>query len=102
MVKKVSLSIQEVQYVAKLARLNLSSSEAKKIGAQLSETIAYVNQLREVNTSRTTPTSNVTGLENITRDDTAKPSLEQNVALSQAKHTHNGFFKVKAVLNKDG
>lgn len=102
MVKKISLSIQEVQHVADLAKLTLSPGEAKKLGTQLSETIDYVNQLRKVNTTQVEPTSNVTGLENISREDTAKPSLAQDVALSQAKYVHNGFFKVKAVLNKDG
>ncbi len=88
----------DVSHIAKLANLPLSSTEKTKFKKQLEETLEYVEGLNEVETKNIEPTSQVTGLENITREDTAKPSLSQNEALSNARSKHNGFFKVKAIF----
>lgn len=90
----------DVNHIAKLANLPLSSEESKKFEKQLEETIKYVDELNNVNTTKIEPTSQVTGLENITREDTAKPSLPQNEALANAKSTHNGLFKVNAIFKE--
>lgn len=87
-----------VPHVAKLANLSLSDEEIKKFDKQLEETLAYVENLKEIDTSKVTATSQVTGLENLTREDIAKPSLTQKQALSNAKKTHNGSFEVDAIL----
>ena len=89
----------DVSHVSKLANLPLTEAEKKKFEKQLSETLDYVKQLKEVDTKGIEPTSQVTGLENVTREDEVKPSLSQEQALSGAKSTHNGFFKVKAILD---
>lgn len=91
----------DVSHVAKLANLPLSDKEKKKFEKQLSETLDYVNQLSEIDTKNVEPTSQVTGLENITRDDIVTPSLPQEEVLKNAKSKHNGFFKVKAILESD-
>lgn len=88
----------DVSHVAKLANLPLSDAEKKKFEKQLSETLDYVKQLEEIDTKGVEPTSQVTGLENVTREDEVTPSLSQEEALSNAKSTHNGFFKVPAIL----
>lgn len=90
-----------VKHVAKLANLHVSSSEEKKFEDQLEQTIEYIENLNEVYTNNTTPTSQVTGLENVTREDIAKPSLSQEEALSNAKSTYKGFFKVNAILDNE-
>jgi aspartyl-tRNA(Asn)/glutamyl-tRNA(Gln) amidotransferase subunit C len=89
-----------VSHVAKLANLPISPSEKEKFEKQLDETIEYVEGLNEVNTKTTEPTSQVTGLENVTRDDVSRPSLSQEEALSNTKSKHNGFFKVNQVLEQ--
>ncbi len=88
----------DITHVAKLANLPLSPEEKKKFEKQLEETITYIESLNEVNTEGFEPTSQVTGLENVTREDEVRPSLSQEEALSNAKSTHNGFFKVKGIL----
>ena len=90
-----------VPHVAKLANLTLSDKELKKFDSQLQETVDYVEELEEVNTKGVEPTSQVTGLENVLREDVATPSLTQDEALSNAKATHNGFFKVDAILEDE-
>lgn len=101
----------DVNHVAKLANLTLTDAEKKKFEAQLSETVEYVEELDEVNTEGFDPVSQVTGLENVTRDDEIKPSLSQEDALKNAKpaspgssqggSTYKGFFKVKGILNNE-
>ncbi len=89
-----------VAHVAKLANLSLSKGEQDKFEKQLSEILSYVEKLKEVDTKNVEITSQVTGLENVTREDETTPSLSQEQALSNTKSKHNGFLKVKAILDE--
>lgn len=91
----------DINHIAKLANLSLSDSEKNKLEKQLEETAQYVGELEEVDTKSVEPTSQVTGLENVAREDKVKPSLSQKDALRNAKSTYKGFFKVKGILNND-
>ena len=91
----------DISHVAKLANLPLSVEEKKKFEKQLEEAIQYIQNLNEVDTAGIEPTSQVTGLENVTREDAVKPSLSQEDALKNAKSTHNGLFKVKGILQNE-
>ena len=91
----------DISHIAKLANLPILPSEKNKLEKQLEETISYVDELSKVDTKNVLPTSQVTGLENVTREDVAKPSLTQEEALSNSKSTHNGLFKVDAILNQE-
>jgi aspartyl-tRNA(Asn)/glutamyl-tRNA(Gln) amidotransferase subunit C len=90
----------DVAHIAKLANLPLKPDEEEKFEKQLSETLDYVKKLEEIDTKNVKPTSQVTGLENITREDKITPSLTQEEALSGTKSQHNGLFKVKAILTE--
>lgn len=90
----------DVSHVAKLANLPLKPEEKEKFEKQLSEILSYVEKLKEVYTKSVEITSQVTGLENITRNDEAEPSLSQDDALSNTKSKYNGFFKVPAILTE--
>jgi len=89
-----------IDHVAKLANLPLKKDEKEKFEKQLSEILRYVEKLKEIDTKNIDTTSQVTGLENVTRKDEITPSLAQEDALSGAKNQHNGFFKVKAILEE--
>lgn len=91
----------DVKHIAKLANLPLKDEEIKKLESQLGETLDYIEQLNEVDTKNIEPTSQVTGLENITREDEASESLSQDEAVSNTTEKHNGLFKVKAILSND-
>lgn len=91
----------DISHVSKLANLPLTDGEKQKFTKQLEETITYVESLETVDTTGVEPTSQVTGLENVTREDVVKPSLTQEDALKNAKSTHNGFFKVKGILGSE-
>lgn len=90
-----------VSHIAKLANLPLTDQEIKKFEKQLSDTLQYIKHLNEVDTKNIEPTSQVTGLTNVLRDDLATPSLSQIDALSNAKNQHKGFFQVKGILENE-
>lgn len=97
-----SLSRDDVLHVAKLAKLTLTSNEIEKFQEQLSKIVDYISQLSEVDTSNLEPTSQTTGLENVFRTDELKPTgFTQDEAFSGTDKTHNSYFAVDAVLNKE-
>lgn len=94
------LSKQQIEHIAKLARLELTEEELEKYGAQLSGVLDYIGQLNEVNTDGVEPTAQVTGLENIFRQDVISECAEDiiNDALHQAPELEGRQIKVKRVL----
>jgi len=90
----------DVKHVAKLANIPLKNDEVKKYENQLSQILEYIEKLTKVNTDNIKETSQTTGLENVTRDDVASPSLKQDEALSNTKSKHNSLFKVKAIFEE--
>jgi aspartyl-tRNA(Asn)/glutamyl-tRNA(Gln) amidotransferase subunit C len=91
----------DIKHVAKLANLSLNSDEEEKFSKQLEETLKHMENLNQVDTNGVEPTSQVTGLENVLREDEVRPSLSQEDALKNAKSTHNGLFKVKGILQSE-
>lgn len=88
----------DVTHVAKLANLPLNDTEKKKFEKQLSSILEYIEKLNEVDTKGIEPTSQVTGLENVTREDNATDSFTQEEATANTSSKHNGLFKVPAIL----
>jgi aspartyl-tRNA(Asn)/glutamyl-tRNA(Gln) amidotransferase subunit C len=96
----VKLTKDDILHVAGLAKLEIDDSEIEKYSSQLSSVIGYFSELSEVDTKNVEPTSQTTGLENVYRQDEIKSenSFDQNESLSGSDNVHNGFFKVKAIL----
>ncbi len=97
---KTSSASIDVDHVAILANIPISESEKKTFEGQLEETIKYIEKLQEIDTKNVKPTSQVTNLENITREDIAAPSFSQEEALQNAKSTYNGFVVTEAILEE--
>lgn len=95
---KQRLKETQVKHVALLANLKLNRREINKFRQQLSEILNYVDILNKLDTKGVEPTSQVTGLENVFRDDRTTPSLSQKETLSGTKKKTNNFFKVKAIF----
>lgn len=91
---------QIVEKIASLAHLILTPSQKQTFTQQLSSVIGYVSKVQKLDTSNVPETSQVTGLENVFREDEvdAGRMLTQEEALSNAKRTHNGFFVVDALF----
>lgn len=87
-----------VPHIAKLANLPLTDDETKKFETQLSSILHYVEKLNNIDAKSVKPTSQITGLENVTRKDKAEVSLTQKEAISNTDKTHKGSFVVDAIL----
>jgi len=98
---KTTLTIEETEKIADLAKLPLLEKEKKLFCGQLTEILDFVESISEVNTEEVSPLSNVLGLKNVFREDEVKPSLSQTEALLNAPETKKGCFKVKAVFDND-
>lgn len=98
--KKVQLTTEEVRHVADLAKLRLSEEDIAKFQKQLTDIVEFVGKLQEVDTNNVEPTSQVTGLENVLREDEVKPSLPQEKVLKNASRKHNGYFVVDAIFEE--
>jgi len=94
------ISKKEVQHIAKLARIDFSEKELLKLSKQLSAILDYIEKLKEVDTSKVEPTAQVTGLENVIREDKSKiqnPKSKIQI-LNGVPRKKDGYVKVKAVL----
>lgn len=91
---------KQVSHVAKLARLGLTKEEKEKFTEELSAILDFVNKLNEVKADKIKPTAQVTGLENVYRQDKGrvKSKQETDKLLELAPETEKGYVKVKAVL----
>ncbi|NTW22359.1 Asp-tRNA(Asn)/Glu-tRNA(Gln) amidotransferase subunit GatC [Candidatus Falkowbacteria bacterium] len=94
------LTKQEIEHVAKLARLELTEEEVTKYGEQLSAVLSYIDQLSEVDTAGVEPTAQVTGLENVWREDQVEvwDETQTRNALELAPELEDGQIKVKRIL----
>lgn len=92
----------DVQHLAKLAQMPVSKEEEKTLEKGFEQTLKVIDQLSELDTSKVKPTSQVTGLTNVLREDRIDNSrtLTQKQALSNAKKTYKGYFVVPAILGK--
>jgi aspartyl-tRNA(Asn)/glutamyl-tRNA(Gln) amidotransferase subunit C len=95
------LSIEHVEKIAELARLQLTPEEATAFTRQLGAILEYMTKLNELDTSAVEPISHssIAGDTNYAmRDDTVRPSLGQDVATANAPDPQAGFFRVPKVI----
>jgi len=97
-----SLTANEVKHVAKLAKITLTEKEVTKFQNQLSHIMNYIEELDDVDTASVDPTSQTTGLENVTREDlmTSERSLSPKRATSGSNKINNDYFVVDLTLTK--
>ena len=88
----------DIQYVAHLARLQLSPDEEKKLGAQLGHILGYIEKLKELDVTGVEPTAHAAPRVNVTRPDEVRPSLPHADALRNAPAQANGLFMVPKIV----
>jgi len=94
----VALSEKDVQYVAKLARLEVTAEEVAKYTQQLGNILQYVEQLNKLDTSNVEPLTHPLDMKNVFREDLVQPSLTQQEVLSNAPEPQSGHFKVPKIM----
>lgn len=95
------LTNEDVLKLADLARIELSEQEVATFKEEINETLNYVEQLQEVDVRQEEPTSQVTGLENVMREDALEDyGYKRDELLANTPElTDEGYIKVKRVLS---
>jgi aspartyl-tRNA(Asn)/glutamyl-tRNA(Gln) amidotransferase subunit C len=88
----------DIEYVAKLARIELTSAQQKKLGKQLKDILAYIEKLKQLKVDKVEPMSHVLPLKNVFRQDKVRPSLALDKVLGNAPLKEKGSFSVPKVI----
>ena len=94
------ISREDVEHVAALARLGLTDDEVDLMQTQLNRILEAVNQLQAVDTSSVGPTAMVIQLENVMRDDVARPPMDREATLANAPRREGPMLRVPVVLEE--
>jgi len=97
MMEKI-ITKKEVEYVAKLAKLEFNEREEEEFTSQLNSILDYFKKLNELDTERVEPTAYVISMPNLLNEDEVEPSLPQKEVLSNSKYVKNGHFKVPKIM----
>ncbi len=94
----MKLSAQEVEYVAHLARLEITPQEKEKFTAQLNDILLYIDKLNELDTKGVEPMSHAIGVTNAFRDDQVIESIGTEKTLANSPDARGEFFRVPKVI----
>ena len=94
----MSLTQEEVEHIAELARLLLSEEEKSRYREQLSAILDYAARLQELDTREIAPTSTVLAKRTFLREDVVQPGLTVKEALSNAPRSEQDQFRVPPVM----
>jgi aspartyl-tRNA(Asn)/glutamyl-tRNA(Gln) amidotransferase subunit C len=88
----------DIEYVAKLARLELTKEEKDKIGAQMNDILKYIEKLNQLDTKEVEPTAHIIPMKNVWREDIVIPSVGIDELKKAMPRLQDGFFKVPPVI----
>jgi aspartyl-tRNA(Asn)/glutamyl-tRNA(Gln) amidotransferase subunit C len=98
----MSLSLQEVEHIAKLARLELTDDEKNRYREQLSAILDHVAQLQKLDTASIEPMAGVFSAERHLRADKSRPGLGPEKLLKTAAEKEQAQFKIPPVFEDVG
>jgi aspartyl-tRNA(Asn)/glutamyl-tRNA(Gln) amidotransferase subunit C len=94
----MKINRNQVEQVARLARLALEEDELDALTGQMDAILGYVEKLNALNTDGIVPTAHAVPMENAFRADEVKPSIGVEKALQNAPAAGGGCFKVPRVI----
>jgi aspartyl-tRNA(Asn)/glutamyl-tRNA(Gln) amidotransferase subunit C len=94
----MSVTKNEVEHIAKLAKLKFNDDEIDEYTTQLNEILKYVDKLNELDTTNVKPLSHPVSGENVFREDVLKNSISTEDALKNTKNRTEVYFKVPKVI----
>jgi aspartyl-tRNA(Asn)/glutamyl-tRNA(Gln) amidotransferase subunit C len=95
------LTLEEVEHIATLARLELTAEEKELYRQQLSAILDYAASLQELDTSGIPPTSSVLPPRSGLRQDVSAPSLTRDELLRNAPQATDNQFRVPPILDQE-
>lgn len=94
------LTVEEVKKIAELARIKLSLAEEKRHAETISAVLDYMKILNEVDTKGVEPTAQVTGLEDVWREDEPAESEIKKELVGLFPETKDNELSVPAVFDE--
>ena len=94
----MKISVTDVEHVARLARLELSTEEKALFAGQMDAILGYVEKLKELHTDDILPTSHAVPMENAFRDDQARQAIGVEKAMANAPDRVESFYRVPKVI----
>ncbi len=95
----MEITKKDIQYVADLARLNLSEEETDRLARDMDSIIRYsMDKLKELDTDGVMPMEHVLPIRNVFREDTCEKSFNREEMLQNAPASDSGCFKVPKVV----
>jgi len=94
----MKMTTADVEYVARLARLELTPGEKELFAGQMGAILGYVEKLKGLDTDGIVPTSHAVPMENAFREDSVRPSIGVEKALANAPEREGTFFAVPKVI----
>ena len=94
----MKITLEEVEHVAKLARLEVSADEKKRLTEQMNRILLYMEKLNELETTGIVPTSHAIDLHNAFRDDGVQKSLQRDESLENAPEANEAEFIVPRTI----
>lgn len=96
----MSVTKNDGEYIANLAKLKFNDDELENFTHQLNEILSYMDKLNELNTDNVEPLSHPIENQNVFREDEVKSSIDREDALKNAPEKTDEFFIVPKVINQ--
>jgi aspartyl-tRNA(Asn)/glutamyl-tRNA(Gln) amidotransferase subunit C len=94
----MKITREEVENVARLARLELAGEEVDKMTSQLDTILSYVAKLDELETTGVAVTTHTQSVTNAFRDDEVRESLPRKKALANGPQQNGEAFIVPKII----
>jgi aspartyl-tRNA(Asn)/glutamyl-tRNA(Gln) amidotransferase subunit C len=101
--KNKKITATQVKNIANLAHIPVTDQESTKLATAFAETLDVIENLKSLNVQKTPITYQVTGLENVLREDVVNEEnmFTQEQALANAPKTHQGYFVVPRLIDNE-
>ena len=97
----MSVTINDVEKIAKLAKLKFTEEEKIKLQGEMNEVLGYIDTINQIpGLDDVKPLENINDTENVFREDVSEVCLTKEEALKNAPEKTENFFKVPKVLDK--
>ncbi len=94
----MSITLDEVRHVARLARLELDDKEIVSFQGELNALIGHFSDIQGIDVGGMSPQTHAIAMQNVWAEDMVMPSLTREMALRSAPMTKAGLFLVPAII----
>ncbi len=94
----MSVTNEEVKYIADLARLQFTDEETAKLAGEMNKILEYMETLQEADTSNVAPLEHIISNKSRFRKDKAEEPLSHEKAIKNAPDTDGDYFRVPRVI----